>query len=45
MIEKRSPFFAYRYLVTPKSEQVSIIQELNDSKEELMKKNGCSTFK
>lgn len=38
MIEKRSPFYAYRYLVTPKSEQVSIIQELNESKEKLMKK-------
>ncbi len=36
MIEKRSPFYAYRYLVTPKSEQVTITQELNKSKEELM---------
>jgi hypothetical protein len=36
MIDKRSPFFAYRYLVTPTSEQVSIFQELNKSKEELM---------
>jgi hypothetical protein len=36
MIEKRSPFFAYRYLVTPIGEQTSIIHELNKSKEELM---------
>lgn len=36
MIDKRSPFFAYRYLVTPTSEQISIIQMLNKSKEELM---------
>ncbi len=36
MIEKRSPFYAYRYLVTPKSEQVTITQQLNKSKEELM---------
>jgi hypothetical protein len=36
MIDKRSPFFAYRYLVTPTSEQISIIQELSKSKEELM---------
>lgn len=36
MIDKRSPFFAYRYLVTPTSEQISIIQQLNKSKEELM---------
>lgn len=37
MIEKRSPFFAYRYLVTPTSEQITIVQQLNKSKEELMK--------
>jgi hypothetical protein len=36
MIEKRSPFYAYRYLVTPVSEQKSIFQDLNKSKEELM---------
>lgn len=36
MIEKRSPFYAYRYLVTPKSEQITITQELNKSKEDLM---------
>lgn len=36
MIDKRSPFFAYRYLVTPTSEQISIIQQLSKSKEELM---------
>lgn len=36
MIDKRSPFFAYRYLVTPTSEQISILQQLNKSKEELM---------
>lgn len=36
MIDKRSPFFAYRYLVTPTSEQISIIQQANKSKEELM---------
>lgn len=36
MIEKRSPFFAFRYLVTPVSEQITITQQLNKSKEELM---------
>jgi hypothetical protein len=36
MIEKKAPFFAYRYLVTPISEQISITQQLNKSKEELM---------
>lgn len=36
MINKRSPFFAYRYLVTPTNQQISIIQQLNKSKEELM---------
>ena len=36
MLDKRSPFFAYRYLVTPISEQITIIQQLNKSKEELM---------
>ncbi len=36
MIDKRSPFFAYRYLVTPISEQITIVQQLNKSKEELM---------
>jgi hypothetical protein len=33
---KRSPFYAFRYLVTPISEQLSIVQQLNKSKEELM---------
>ena len=37
MKEKRSPFFAYRYLVTPTSEQRTIMQELNKPKEELIK--------
>jgi len=36
MIEKRSPFYAYRYLVTPISDQMSITQVINNSKEELM---------
>ncbi|WGK94559.1 MULTISPECIES: hypothetical protein [Flavobacterium] len=36
MINKRSPFYAYRYLVTPTSSQITLIQELNKSKEELM---------
>lgn len=36
MIDKKSPFFAYRYLVTPTSEQTSIFQQLNKSKEELI---------
>lgn len=36
MKEKRSPFFAYRYLVTPMSSQTTIIQQINKSKEELM---------
>lgn len=36
MIEKKSPFYAYRYLVTPVSQQITITQELNKSKEELM---------
>ncbi len=36
MKERRSPFFAFRYLVTPVSEQISINQILNKSKEELM---------
>lgn len=36
MIDKKSPFFAYRYLVTPSSSQITLIQELNKSKEELM---------
>ena len=36
MINKRSPFLAYRYLVTPTSSQITLIQELNKSKEELM---------
>lgn len=36
MIDKRSPFFAFRYLVTPRSEQISMFQQLNKSKEELM---------
>jgi hypothetical protein len=37
MTEKRSPFFAYRYLVTPISEQSTIFQQINKNKEELMK--------
>lgn len=37
MNEKRSPFLAYRYLVTPISDQISITQELNKPKEELIK--------
>lgn len=36
MIDKRSPFYAYRYLVTPKSEQTSMFQIINKNKEELM---------
>jgi hypothetical protein len=36
MKQKRSPFLAYRYLVTPMSEQISILQEINKPKEELM---------
>lgn len=36
MINKKSPFLAYRYLVTPISEQTSIFQQLNKSKEELI---------
>lgn len=36
MIDKRSPFFSYRYLVTPISEQRTIFQPLDKSKEELM---------
>ena len=37
MKEKRSPFFAYRYLVTPTSEQTSITQQLSKPKEELIR--------
>jgi hypothetical protein len=37
MKEKRSPFFAYRYLVTPTSEQATITQQLNKPKEELIR--------
>ena len=37
MIDKRSPFYAYRYLVSPINSQTTIIQYLNSSKEELMK--------
>lgn len=37
MKERRSPFFAFRYLVTPINNQVSIFHEVNKSKEELMK--------
>ncbi len=37
MIEKRSPFFAYRYLVTPIHQQSLFPNEINKSKEELMK--------
>ncbi len=33
----KSPFFAYRYLVTPINNQSTIIQAANKSKEELMK--------
>lgn len=36
MNEKRSPFFAYRYLVTPISEQITINHVINKSKEDLM---------
>jgi hypothetical protein len=36
MIKKKSPFFAFRYLVTPIDNQVSVFHELNKSKEELM---------
>lgn len=36
MIDKRSPFYAHRYLVTPTSAQKTIIQELSKNKEELM---------
>lgn len=36
MIDKRSPFYAFRYLVTPTSEQISLFQQANKSKEELM---------
>ena len=36
MKKKRSPFYAFRYLVTPISEQLSIVQQLNKRKEELM---------
>jgi hypothetical protein len=36
MIDKRSPFYAFRYLVTPISEQISLFQQANKSKEELM---------
>jgi len=37
MTEKRSPFFAYRYLVTPIHQQSLFLIENNKSKEELMK--------
>lgn len=36
MKEKRSPFFAFRYLVTPISSQISITQQLNKKKEILI---------
>jgi hypothetical protein len=36
MNDKRSPFYAFRYLVTPLSDQKSIFQPLDKSKEELM---------
>lgn len=36
MIEKRSPFYAYRYLVTPTENLFSLLQEHDKSKEELM---------
>ena len=38
MTEKKSPFYASRYLVTPTSEQISIVQLMNESKEALMNK-------
>lgn len=37
MIERRSPFLAYRYMVTPISNQLTIHQEISKSKELLMK--------
>jgi hypothetical protein len=37
MIEKKSPFFAYRYLVTPVSQQTTLIQQISKPKEELMR--------
>jgi hypothetical protein len=37
MKEKKSPFFAFRYLVTPTNEQSTIIQQLNKPKEELIR--------
>lgn len=37
MTDRKSPFFAFRYLVTPVNNQVSVYHELNKSKEELMK--------
>ncbi len=36
MVDKKSPFYAYRYLVTPAGGQISLIQQLNKSKEELI---------
>lgn len=36
MIERKSPFFAFRYLVTPINNQVSVFHEINKSKEELI---------
>lgn len=37
MKDKKSPFFAFRYLVTPIDNQISVLHELNKSKEELMR--------
>jgi hypothetical protein len=37
MKDKRSPFLAYRYLVTPINEQVTIHQQINKPKEELIR--------
>jgi hypothetical protein len=34
---KKSPFFAFRYMVTPINNQISVFHELGKSKEELMK--------
>lgn len=36
MKDRRCPFFAFRYMVTPASDQITIIQQMNKSKEELM---------
>lgn len=36
MRDRKSPFFAFRYLVTPASNQITILHELSKKKEELM---------